>query len=305
MAIPDYQSLMLPLLRFLGDKKERSMRETIDALAKEYGLSAEELRELLPSGKQPIFDNRVGWARTYMKKAGLLESTRRGFFRITDRGSKILSQNPKEINVKYLKQFPEFIEFQTIKHERIGENRADEDEKEKTPEELLETAYQQINDQLVSDLLKQIKAIPPPLFEKIVVELLVAMGYGGTLRDAGQAIGKSGDEGIDGVIKEDRLGLDAIYLQAKKWENTVGRPEIQKFAGALQGQRARKGIFITTSNFSKEAYDYTSRIDTKIVLIDGEQLARYMIDHNIGVSPISKYEIKKIDSDFFSEEVLS
>ena len=281
------------------------MRETIDALAKEYGLSAEELRELLPSGKQPIFDNRVGWARTYMKKAGLLESTRRGFFRITDRGSKILSQNPKEINVKYLKQFPEFIEFQTIKHERIGENRADEDEKEKTPEELLETAYQQINDQLVSDLLKQIKAIPPPLFEKIVVELLVAMGYGGTLRDAGQAIGKSGDEGIDGVIKEDRLGLDAIYLQAKKWENTVGRPEIQKFAGALQGQRARKGIFITTSNFSKEAYDYTSRIDTKIVLIDGEQLARYMIDHNIGVSPISKYEIKKIDSDFFSEEVLS
>jgi len=234
-----------------------------------------------------------------------LESTRRGFFRITDRGSKILSQNPKEINVKYLKQFPEFIEFQTIKHERIGENRADEDEKEKTPEELLETAYQQINDQLVSDLLKQIKAIPPPLFEKIVVELLVAMGYGGTLRDAGQAIGKSGDEGIDGVIKEDRLGLDAIYLQAKKWENTVGRPEIQKFAGALQGQRARKGIFITTSNFSKEAYDYTSRIDTKIVLIDGEQLARYMIDHNIGVSPISKYEIKKIDSDFFSEEVLS
>jgi restriction system protein len=305
MAIPDYQSLMLPLLRFLGDKKERSMRETIDALAKEYGLSAEELRELLPSGKQPIFDNRVGWARTYMKKAGLLESTRRGFFRITDRGSKILSQNPKEINVKYLKQFPEFIEFQIIKHERIGENRADEDEKEKTPEELLETAYQQINDQLVSDLLKQIKAIPPPLFEKIVVELLVAMGYGGTLRDAGQAIGKSGDEGIDGVIKEDRLGLDAIYLQAKKWENTVGRPEIQKFAGALQGQRARKGIFITTSNFSKEAYDYTSRIDTKIVLIDGEQLARYMIDHNIGVSPISKYEIKKIDSDFFSEEVLS
>jgi len=305
MAIPDYQSLMLPLLRFLGDKKERSMRETIDALAKEYGLSAEELRELLPSGKQPIFDNRVGWARTYMKKAGLLESTRRGFFRITDRGSKILSQNPKEINVKYLKQFPEFIEFQIIKHERIGENRADEDEKEKTPEELLETAYQQINDQLVSDLLKQIKAIPPPLFEKIVVELLVAMGYGGTLRDAGQAIGKSGDEGIDGVIKEDRLGLDAIYLQAKKWENTVGRPEIQKFAGALQGQRARKGIFITTSNFSKEAYDYTSRIDTKIVLIDGEQLARYMIDHNIGVSPISKYEIKKIDSDLFSEEVLS
>lgn len=302
MTIPDYQSLMLPLLRLLGDKKEHSARETLDALAKGYNLSEAELGELLPSGKQPIFDNRVGWARTYMKKAGLLESTRRGVFRLTDRGLKLLGQKPSKINVKYLKQFPEFVEFQTVKHERIGEPERAEEEKEKTPEELLETAYQQINDQLVSDLLKQIKAIPPALFEKIVVELLVAMGYGGTLRDAGQAVGKSGDEGIDGVIKEDRLGLDAIYLQAKKWENTVGRPEIQKFAGALQGQRAKKGIFITTSNFSKEAYDYSSRIDTKIVLIDGEQLARLMIDHNIGVTSIGKYEIKKIDSDYFSEE---
>ena len=305
MAIPDYQSLMLPLLRFLADKKEHLFRETLDALAKECNLSEAELRELLPSGKQPIFDNRVGWARTYMKKAGLLESTGRGVFRITERGLKILSQKPTAINVKFLKQFPEFIEFQTVKHEKTEDQKELDEEKEKNPEELLENAYQQINDQLVSELLKQIKAMPPALFEKIVVELLVAMGYGGTLRDAGQAIGKSGDEGIDGVIKEDRLGLDAIYLQAKKWENTVGRPEIQKFAGALQGQRARKGIFITTSNFSKEAYDYTSRIDTKIVLIDGEQLARLMIDQNIGVTSISKYEIKKIDSDYFSEENLA
>lgn len=300
MAIPDYQSLMLPLLRFLGDKKEHSFRETLDALAKEFDLSEGELRELLPSGKQPIFDNRVGWARTYMKKAGLLESTRRGIFRVTDRGLKILSQKPTQINVKYLRQFPEFVEFQTVKHEKTEEPMGAEEEKENTPEELLETAYQQINDQLASDLLKQIRTLPPALFEKIVVELLVGMGYGGTIKDAGQAIGKSGDEGIDGVIKEDRLGLDAIYLQAKKWENTVGRPEIQKFAGALQGQRAKKGIFITTSYFSKEAYDYTSRIDTKIVLIDGEQLARLMIDHNIGVTSISKYEIKKMDSDYFS-----
>lgn len=302
MAIPDYQSLMLPLLRFLGDKKEHSFRETLDALTKEFNLSEEELRELLPSGKQPIFDNRVGWARTYMKKAGLLESTRRGIFRVTDRGLKVLGQKPTQINVKYLRQFPEFVEFQTVKHEKTEEPMGAEEEKEKTPEELLETAYQQINDQLASDLLKQIKALPPALFEKIVVELLVGMGYGGTIKDAGQAIGKSGDEGIDGVIKEDRLGLDAIYLQAKKWENTVGRPEIQKFAGALQGQRAKKGIFITTSYFSKEAYDYTSRIDTKIVLIDGEQLARLMIDHNIGVTSIIKYEIKKMDSDYFSDE---
>ena len=304
MAIPDYQGLMLPVLQFLADKKERSFRETIDVMAKEFHLSEEELRELLPSGTQPIFANRVGWARTYMKKAGLLEPTKRGSFRITDRGLKVLSQKPTAINVKFLKQFPEFIQFQAIKHEKNEGEKELGEEKDKTPEELLETAYQQLNDQLVSDLLKQIKEIPPALFEKIVVELLVAMGYGGTLRDAGQAIGKSGDEGIDGVIKEDRLGLDAIYLQAKKWENTVGRPEIQKFAGALQGQRAKKGIFITTSNFSKEAYDYTSRIETKIVLIDGEQLARLMIDHNIGVTSVSKYEIKKIDSDYFSEENL-
>ncbi len=302
MAIPDYQSLMLPLLQFLADKQEHSFQETVDVISREFHLSEEELRELLPSGKQPIFANRVGWARTYMKKAGLLESTKRGSFRITDRGLKVLSQKPTKINVKFLRQFPEFIEFQAIKHEKGEEQKEAEEEKDKTPEELLETAYQQLNDQLVSDLLKQIKEIPPALFEKIVVELLVAMGYGGTLRDAGQAIGKSGDEGIDGVIKEDRLGLDAIYLQAKKWENTVGRPEIQKFAGALQGQRAKKGIFITTSSFSKEAYDYTSRIDTKIVLIDGEQLARLMIDHNIGVTSVSKYEIKKVDSDYFSEE---
>jgi restriction system protein len=305
MAIPDYQSIMLPFLRFLGDKKDHSFREILNALAKEFNLSEEELRELLPSGKQPIFDNRVGWARTYMKKAGLLESTRRGVFRITERGLRVLGEKPAEINVKYLKRFPEFVDFQTVKHEKVEDQKGAEEEKGKTPEELLENAYQQINDQLVSDILKQMKAIPPGLFEKIVVELLVAMGYGGTLKDAGQAIGKSGDEGIDGVIKEDRLGLDAIYLQAKKWENTVGRPEIQKFAGALQGQRAKKGIFITTSNFSREAYDYTSRIDTKIVLIDGEQLARLMIDHNIGVTPISEYEIKKIDSDYFSEEDIS
>jgi restriction system protein len=306
MTIPDYQSLMLPLLQFLADKKEHSFREALDALAKEFNLSEAELRELLPSGTQPIFDNKVGWARTYIKKAGLMESTRRGAFRITERGLKVLSQKPPAINVKFLKQFPQFIEFQTVKHEKTEEQKEMEEEKEKNPEELLENAYQQINDQLVSELLKQIKAMPAALFEKVVVDLLVAMGYGGTLRDAGQAIGKSGDEGIDGVIKEDRLGLDAIYLQAKKWENNVvGRPEIQKFAGALQGQRARKGIFITTSNFSKEAYDYISRIDTKIVLIDGEQLARLMIDHNIGVTSIIKYEIKKMDSDYFSEENLA
>jgi restriction system protein len=303
MAIPDYQSVMLPFLRILGDKKENHIRETLETLAKEFNLSDQERKELLPSGVDFVFNNRVGWARTYLKKAGLLEYSKRGYQRITERGLKVLKQDPPEINVKFLKQFPEFIEFQTVKPK--GEKQEEsEDEKNKTPEELLELSYQELNDQLAGDLLKQIKSIPPNLFERIVIKLLVAMGYGGTLKDAGEAIGKTGDEGIDGVIKEDRLGLDAIYIQAKRWENTVGRPEIQKFAGALQGQRARKGIFITTSDFSKDAQDFTSKIDTKIVLIDGKQLAKLMIDFNVGVATVSNYQVKKIDSDFFSEEAL-
>jgi restriction system protein len=301
MAIPDYQSVMLPLLKLLSDKKEHQIRETLEILAKQFNLSEEERKEMLPSGIDFVFNNRVGWARTYLKKAGLLEYAKRGVHRITDRGLNVLKKNPPEINVKFLKQFPEFIEFQTIKP-KTESDKESEEEKTKTPEELLEVAYQDLNDQLASDLSKQIKSIPPILFERIVIKLLVAMGYGGTLKDAGEAIGKTGDEGIDGVIKEDRLGLDAIYIQAKRWENTVGRPEIQKFAGALQGQRARKGIFITTSDFSKEAQEYTSRIDTKIVLIDGKQLAKLMIDYNVGVTAVSNYQIKKIDSDFFSEE---
>jgi restriction system protein len=303
MAIPDYQSLMLPLLLLFKDKKEHHVRETLEILAKEFNLSEDDRKELLPSGVDFVLHNRIGWARTYLRKAGLLEPVKRGIHRITDRGLNILKQNPPEINVKFLKQFPEFIEFQTVRT-KTESDKDSEVEKTKTPEELLESAYQDLNDQLASDLLKQIKSIAPALFERIVIKLLVAMGYGGTLKDAGEAIGKAGDEGIDGIIKEDRLGLDAIYIQAKRWENTVGRPEIQKFAGALQGQRARKGIFITTSDFSKEAQEYTSRIDTKIVLIDGKQLAKLMIDYNVGVAAVSNYQLKKIDSDFFSEEEL-
>mgnify|MGYP000397902763 CR=1 FL=1 len=293
MAIPDYQKIMLPLLKFSSDQQEHSLREAIDNLADYFDLSDEERRELLSSGQQTIFANRVGWARTYLKKATLLESTRRGYFRITERGINILKENPQEINAKFLYQFDEFKKFLTIKKETPEQDK--EIEVKKTPEETLESAYQNLRDNLANDLLQQIKSSPPSLFEKIVVELLVRMGYGGSLKDAGKAIGRSGDEGIDGIIKEDRLGLDIIYIQAKRWENTVSRPEIQKFAGALQGQRARKGIFITTSSFSREAQDYVSRIDSKIVLIDGEQLAQFMIDHNIGVSSISIYAIKSSD----------
>ncbi|MBN1274238.1 MAG: restriction endonuclease [Candidatus Aminicenantes bacterium] len=297
MAIPDYQSIMLPLLKFAGDQKEHSMREAVEALAAEFKLSDEERKELLPSGQQAVFDNRVGWARTYMKKAGLLESQRRGYFQIMERGLDVLKENPSEINVKYLEQFPEFIEFRNLRKEKEEEKIEDT---KATPEETIESAYLQLRDELASELLEHVKNMSPSFFERLVVDLLVKMGYGGTRKDAGEAFQKSRDEGIDGIIREDRLGLDVIYVQAKRWENPVGRPEIQKFAGALQGQRAKKGIFITTSQFSKDAEEFVKKIDSKIVLIDGESLARFMIDHNIGVSPSSAYEIKRIDMDYFT-----
>jgi len=299
MRIPDYQMIMLPLLRLLNDGKEYLFRDTIRMLADQFNLSESERREMLPSGQQTIFQNRVGWARTYLKKAGLVESPKRGAVRITERGVKILASNPQQIDVEFLNQFPEFIQFKNLKREKPIQVRSEQAE---TPEEVLENAFQSLRQSLANDLLDQIKSSPPALFEKIVVELLVSMGYGGTLKDAGQAVGKSGDEGIDGIIKEDRLGLDIIYVQAKRWANTVGRPEIQKFAGALQGQRAKKGIFITAADFSKEAYDYAAKIDSKIVLIDGEELAQHMIDHNIAVSSVANYEVKRIDSDYFSDE---
>jgi restriction system protein len=302
MAIPDYQTIMLPLLRFAGDQQEHSLREAIDQLAEKFALTEVERKELLPSGQQEIFNNRVAWARTYMGKAGLLESTRRGYFKITDSGVKVVKQNPDRIDVKFLDQFEEFRQFRALRHTKIEEEEIEVEAHERTPEEALESSYKQLRDNLANELLQQIKSCSPGLFEKIVVELLVKMGYGGSRQDAGRAIGRSGDEGIDGIIKEDRLGLDIIYVQAKRWGNSVGRPEVQKFAGALQGQRARKGIMITTSNFSKEALDYASRIDSKIVLIDGEQLAQLMIDHGLGVSPVAVYEIKKIDTDYFTEE---
>lgn len=302
MAIPDYETIMLPLLKLLGDKREHSLRETIDSLATQFKLTAEEKRELLPSGQQSVFDNRVGWARTYMKKAGLLESTRRGYFRITSRGLDLLQERYTKIDSKFLLRYEEFRTFRTIRREKPETKAYLESEEERTPLEFLESAYQNLRTDLANDLLQQIKASPPSLFENIVIDLLVKMGYGGSRKDAGEAIGKTGDEGIDGIIKEDPLGLDIIYVQAKKWENTVSRPEIQKFAGALQGKHARKGIFITSSNFSREARDFASSIDTKIILIDGEQLTQLMIDHNIGVSPSVTYETKKIDLDYFTEE---
>lgn len=303
MPMPDYQSVMLPLLQFGGDGQEHSLRETLDALADEFALTDEERSQLLPSGQQAAFANRVGWARTYLKKAGLLESTRRGYCRITERGKGVLSEKPSEISHAYLKRFPEFVEF--VKPSRPGDREGDEEELDETqtPEERIEAAYEEVRESLSAELLQTIKDNSPTFFERLVIDLLVKMGYGGTRRDAGEAIGRRGDGGIDGIIKEDRLGLDIVYIQAKRWDQaTVGRPEIQKFAGALQGRRARKGIFITTSTSSQPAQDYVSLIDSKIVLIDGETLAQLMIDHNIGVAPVASYELKRIDSDYFTEE---
>ena len=299
MTIPDYQSIMLPLLELAADGREHSLRETIETLSSQLGLSEEERRELLPSGRQPTFDNRVGWARTYMKKAGLLESTRRGYFRITKRGLDVLDKQPSQIDSAYLRQFPEFVEFQTPKQKEEEETPPRLDDSA-TPEEEIESAYQKLRDALSTELLETVKGCSAAFFEQLVVDLLVGMGYGGTRKDAGQAIGRSGDGGIDGIIKEDRLGLDIVYLQAKKWETTVGRPEIQKFAGALQGQRARRGVFITTSDFSKAARDYVSRIDSKIVLIDGETLAQLMLDFDLGVTTVATYRLKRVDSDYFT-----
>ena len=303
MAIPDYQTIMLPLLQFAGDRREHSLREAIDSLAEQFSLTNDERKELLPSGQQGVFHNRVGWARTYLSKAGLLLATRRGHFQIAPRGLKVLDHSPSRIDVKFLEQFDEFRQFRALRHTRSGNRKSGSNEidQEATPEEALESAYGRLRESLAADLLQQVKTASPSLFEKLVVELLVKMGYGGSRQDAGRAVGKSGDEGIDGIIKEDRLGLDIIYIQAKRWEATVGRPEVQKFAGALQGQRAKKGIMLTTSSFSSEARDFVSQIDSKIVLIEGERLAELMIDHNLGVGPVASYQVKKIDTDYFTE----
>lgn len=301
--IPDYQSIMLPLLKYAGDKNEHHIRDAIDQLTNEFGLKEEERKEFVPSGQQLTFDNRVSWAKTYLKKAGLVESTRRGYFRITERGVSVLEDRPDKINMKYLEQYPEFTEFRNSSKSVIEESGGVQEYGESTPEELMGVGHRKLQNDLAYELLDTIKRCSPSFFERLVIDLLVKIGYGGSREDAASKVtGKSGDEGIDGTINEDKLGLDTIYVQAKKWENTVGRPEIQKFAGALQGQRAKKGIFITTSTFSKNAIEYVSMIDSKIVLIDGKQLAKLMIENDVGVSRIVSYEIKKIDSDYFMED---
>jgi len=300
MALPTFEKLLHPLLTEIRDGKIHLIKDLVDALAQQFHITDEERWELLPSGKEPIFHNRVRWAIFYLRKAQLAESAGRGKVVITNIG-KQEAESGTPVSSKYLaakyKSFAEWMGGKTAEplaqKQEVALN---------TPEENMEAAQEELTKNLVDELLEQMKQCNPRFFEQLVIDLLTAMGYGGSRKDAGKAIGKSGDGGIDGIINEDRLGMDVIYIQAKRWEGTVGRPEIQKFMGALAGNRARKGVFITTSSFSNDARTYAQSIDAKIVLIDGKQLAELMIEHDVGVSGQSTYTMKKMDADYFSEE---
>jgi restriction system protein len=307
--IPEFQTLMLPLLKHISDGQIHNIHDTISSLSKGLNLTEEDLNEWLPSKSQKKFYNYVYWAKAHLKMAGAVENKGRGQFQITNRGIEILNENPSHLNIKYLTN--KYEDYKSLLN-RKGDNKVRTSSNEEieindvnssqTPSEQLEKGYEKIKISLLSDIISNLKKVTPPYFEKIVVKLLVKMGYGGSFEEAGKATKYTNDEGIDGIINEDKLGLDVIYIQAKRWEGTVGRPEIQKFVGALAGQRAKKGVFITTSNFSKEAMLYAAQMDAKIILIDGEKLAQYMIDYNVGVSVKKTYEIKIIDSDFFEED---
>jgi restriction system protein len=292
---------MLPALRFAGDRKEHSVAEFRQRISAEFSLSDKELAERLASDSQTVFANRIGWAVQYLKAAVTLKSVRRGVYQITDRGLALLKEKPSEINSRTLRQFPEFLEF----HEKGTASdaaavvNAPSPEVKATPEESLEQSYQTLREALAIELLETIKNGTPSAFEKIVVDLLVAMGYGGSVEDAGKVVGKSGDGGIDGIIKQDKLGLDFLYVQAKRWKDVVGSPEVMKFSGSLTKKHANRGVFITTSFFSKDALEYIEEMPQRIILIDGRRLASLMIEHNVGVAPAKTYTLKRLDLDYF------
>lgn len=298
MTIPDYESIMLPLLKLAGDGNEHSIYEAEEYLFKFFDLTDEERKQLKPSGRQTTFFNRIGWARLFLKKAGLLFNPQRGYFKITEKGLNVLKQNLEKIDSKFLSQFPGFTEFRSGKEENNKFITTQTfDVKAKSPEDMMISGYQEIRNNLENELLTTIKERSPKFFEKLITELMVKMGYG-----LGTVTGKSGDGGVDAIIKEDKLGLGEIYLQAKRWEGTVPAKEVRDFAGALQAKKSKKGIFITTSDFSNDAKEFVKSIPSNIRLINGEQLARYMVDYGIGVKTADTYEIKKIDDDFFDEQ---
>jgi len=293
---------MLPVLKLASDGQEHKASDMVERIADDFNLTLEERTEMLASGNQAVINNRIGWARSYLKNAGLLDSTRRGYVQITDRGRDLLRSEPTRIDTKLLDKYPEFVNFRQGKsalNDQLRKESSEQGDQALTPEDALADAYGVLTENLQAEVLSIVLDSTPAFFERLVVDLLVGMGYGGSRQDAGRAMGKSGDGGIDGIVNEDRLGLDVIYIQAKRWEGNVGRPEIQKFAGALQGQRAKKGVFITTSNFTKDAREYVSLIDSRIILIDGQLLTKLMIEFNIGVSIAGRYEVKSIDTDYF------
>jgi restriction system protein len=307
MAIPDYQSLMLPVLRAAADRDEVRIGAIVDVLADELTLSSEQRAELLPSGKQTIFSNRVAWAKSYLSKAGLVEATRRGHFRITPRGQTVLQSHPAAIDNRYLNQFEEFRQFR----ERSGEPDVEATEiqasaplsnQRETPDEIMRAAHRQIESALAQDLLDRVRSAPPDFFERLIVSLLLSMGYGGTNADkAGRVLGRSGDDGIDGVIDQDVLGLDRVYIQAKRYAagNNIGSGAIRDFFGSLDRHKATKGLFVTTSGFSPSARETADFLSKRIVLIDQDQLARLMVRQNIGCRIEDTIQIKKLDEEFF------
>jgi restriction system protein len=304
MPIPDYQTLMRPVLVTLDSCGDMSLRQLVDLLSDQYQLTDEERRRMTPSKRSPLMYNRVAWATTYLRKAGLIESPQRGISHITDTGKKALIERPDSIDANYLKQFEAFEEFRAIDNSNSGKSESQTTELQQTldPTERLEEAHQELQATLADDLLAQVKRQTPEFFEKLVVELMLAMGYGGWSEKAGQATQYTNDGGVDGIINEDPLGLDTIYLQAKRYnDNPVGRPDIQAFVGALEMKRARKGVFITTSRFSRDAIDYVNMIEKRVVLIDGMQLAELMIRYDLGVTVKDTYQVKSLDTDYFAE----
>jgi len=298
MTIPDYETLMLPLLKVISDKREWKIRDTFHLLSEEFGLSDDQEKQLLPSGNEPVIHNRIRWANFYLQKAGLINRVKRGIITISEEGSKILESNPINIDGKFLSKYESFREFKN--KSTISKNKITSVITE-TPDEILEKTSEELNETLVIDILNNLIEGSPSFFEKVVLDLLLAMGYGGSRREAAEHIGRPGDEGIDGLIKQDRLGLEKIYVQAKRWSGSVGRPQVQAFAGSLEGFRAQKGIILTTSDFSRSAKEYVSKIGKTIVLIDGKKLASLMIENEIGVYTSASYKIRKIDSDYFEE----
>ena len=302
MPIPDYQSLMLPVLSAASDHNEHSIAELRMAIASKLNLSDDELAQRLASDSQTVFGSRVAWAVQYLKQAGILNAVRRGTYQITSRGQSLLNGKPTEINIKTLRQFPEFADFEqrgNDSQQLSTSVAAVSNDATSTPEELLEKSFQTLREALANDLLESIRTGTPAAFEQIVVDLLVAMGYGGSVKDAGKVVGKSGDGGIDGIIKQDKLGLDAIYIQAKRWKEVVGSPEIMKFSGSLTKKHANRGVFITTSTFTKDAMEFVEAMPQRIILIDGKYLTSLMIEHDVGVSPTRTFTLKRLDQDYF------